>query len=131
MIAEITAVAGLFAGLGGIGLATFEHRRANWYKLDAAFQRNIIADRDQIITNLQHKCAELAEEIDKWAAARKAVARVGGLARGLQQKRDKEARKAERDEIRDRTIGTLKATPLRPRAEVVAGARETRRGQCA
>jgi len=124
MIAEIAAGLGILAGVGGIGVATFEHRRANWYKLDAAFQRNVISERDHIITNLQKKCGELAEQVDKWAAARKAIAKAGGLARGMQQRKIAEQRA---NAARDHTLDALKTTPLRPREEVVAGARDRRR----
>lgn len=128
MFAEIAAGVGLLAGVCGVAGATFQHRRAVFYKLDAQAQRNIIAERDTVITNLQHKCAELAEEVDKWADARRAISRAGGLARGMQRRKLAEQKA---NAARGNTLDALKTAPLRPREEVVAGARESRRGHSA
>lgn len=62
-------------------------------------------------------------EIDKWAKTRSAMARAGGLARAMQQRKNAEQKT---NAARDRTVETLAAAPLRPRAEVVAGVAEAR-----
>ena len=124
MVLEIIIAGSVGAAIGAIGMSLIASGKiAEEHQVNTGLNF-ILVERANRITALEKEVHALREAEARAAKVRSAIARAGGIARGMQQRKiaDQKANAA-----RDRTIGSLVSAPLRPREEVVAGAREARR----
>lgn len=103
---------------GAIGASGFIYGYKQWQLL--IHERQVSAGLETVVEAKNLRIAELERQMAEDAAKRRRIAALGGAARGRQQR-------AEKAERRANTISAVTSAPLRPRDEVVAGAREQRR----
>lgn len=123
MIIETISLAVAAGSTIAVSAAFIQNRRLRY---DLLIEMKTSAALDRIVKSHAATIELQRAEIDKWARTRSAIAKAGGLARGMQQRKIAEQKANAARAVRDATIGTLMTTPLRPRAEVVAGVAEQR-----
>lgn len=119
MVQDLIVIASVSGGFLGIVCGVVSMKDALRERQVTKGMSSLLTERAKRIALLESENFELREAEANAAKVRKAIARAGGIARGIQ-------RRKARDAAVRNTVDALASTPLRPRDEVVAGARGDR-----
>jgi hypothetical protein len=118
---------GLVASGGGVIAVLSAFHLVRNAKRELAIEQMANRGLESLLKQRAQRIAELEGEVAKWAKTRSAMARAGGLALGIKRRQAAEEKRRRQQEARANTVASLSTANLRPRDEVVAGARENRR----